>query len=722
MNDTLDPLGEDGRLFQDALKTELFRLRIRRDARLMLDGEAAAAVALTEPGKIYDPLPTETPELIPGLLPESGAMAIVGETNTGKEQPLDAKVLTVTGWKAMGSLQVGDALASHDGRPSVVLAIHPQGVRQVYRVTFTDGRSTEVGADHLWQVMQANWTRTSRARVGMPRRKAVTTGPRVIPTRQLIEMSDYARHRTCIPTIKSFAYPQQASLPLDPWLLGVLLGDGSLSSSNLGLTSADPELVDRATSIVDGMGLKITGKRRYDYRITRKSTTGPNKLKEVLKSLGVMGCRSWDKFIPSAFMTASIAEREQLIAGLVDTDGTVDTNGNLSYTTTSPKLAEQVCDIVRSLGGLCSTRTKKPFYRAKDGTKVMCRTAYTLHISDLNLRRFVTLSRKRDRLVSGRKRRLLHFKSIVPSRVTETQCITVSHPDGLYITDDFIVTHNSLTAIEIGSSLLTGEPLWGFITPTRKLDRIAYVLGEHTCGVVQALFHHTRLPHAGDFRLIGPEHLHPYKCLVQNGQQQLAAVDRMMKWTEGAGLIVFDPLGGFVQGNGAENDNSSMRTLIDSMTLVAEKQGAACLILAHQGKPRIDESGQEVRRTIYATRGASAVEDALTTIFYLRKSTLVKQQGNVEKFELYARKRKGITTTEVFKLHRDPETLRHTLSNPINRKDVPTAEEKMALSLKVARLMESEGSIKYDVAVKLVAAAEGMTVETAKRWLNAVIE
>ena len=364
MNNVIDPLGEDGRLFQDALETELFRLRIRRDARLMLDGEASAGIELTEPKHIYDPLPTETPELIPGLLPESGAMAIVGETNTGK----------------------------------------------------------------------------------------------------------------------------------------------------------------------------------------------------------------------------------------------------------------------------------------------------------------------------------------------------------------------SLTAIEIGSSLLTGEPLWGFITPTRKLDRIAYVLGEHTCGVVQALFHHTKLPHAGDFRLIGPEHLHPYKCLVQNGQQQLAAVDRMMKWTEGAGLIVFDPLGGFVQGNGAENDNSSMRTLIDSMTLVAEKQGAACLILAHQGKPRIDESGQEVRRTVYATRGASAVEDALTTIFYLRKSTLVKQQGNVEKFELYARKRKGITTTEVFKLHRDPETLRHTLSNPTNKRDVPTAEEKMALSLKVARLMESEGSIKYDVAVKLVAAAEGMAVETAKRWLNAVIE
>lgn len=279
----------------------------------------------------------------------------------------------------------------------------------------------------------------------------------------------------------------------------------------------------------------------------------------------------------------------------------------------------------------------------------------------------------------------------------------------------------SLLLCEIGSSLLTGTPLWGHIKPNRVLGRVVYVLGEHTAATIQGLFHHTGLPHDGDFRLIGPELLHPHKSLVVNGQQQLTAIDMMLRHTEGAGLIIFDPLSGFVQGSGAENDNSSMRTLIDVMSYVAERQKAACLIAAHQGKPKIDESGQEVRRTVYATRGASAVEDSLTTIFYLRKSTLVKQQGHQgERFELLARKRKGVTVTDVFKLQRDPETLRHTLLNPSAKLVVPTIEEKFALASKVQRLLESNPKFDVDTAIQLVADAEGMPKATVEKWLTSV--
>ena len=280
----------------------------------------------------------------------------------------------------------------------------------------------------------------------------------------------------------------------------------------------------------------------------------------------------------------------------------------------------------------------------------------------------------------------------------------------------------SLVLCEIGSALLTGELLWDSIRPNRTVEKIVYVLGEHTAAVIQGLFHRTQLPHAGEFRLVDPAGLHPYKALVVNGQQQLLAIDQMLRLTEGAGLITFDPLAGFVQGNNAENDNSSMRTLIDIMSFIAEKHKAACLIAAHQGKPRMDDSGQEIRRTVYATRGASAVEDSLTTIFYMKRSLAVKQQQHAgERFELIARKRKGIAETEVFKLQRDPNTLRHSLLNPTStRSSAPTVEERLILASKVQRLLEANPKFTADTAMELTANMEGMSVETVKRWLTSV--
>lgn len=280
-------------------------------------------------------------------------------------------------------------------------------------------------------------------------------------------------------------------------------------------------------------------------------------------------------------------------------------------------------------------------------------------------------------------------------------------------------TGKSLIACEIGSTLLTGEPLWGSIEPTRTIDKVVYILGEHTCQTVQGLFHRTRLPHAGKFYLIGPEHLHPHKALVIGGVQQQIAVDRLSKWTEGAGLIVFDPLGGFAQGLSTENDSSSMRTLIDSMSLIAQRTGAACLILSHMGKPKLDEGGNEIRRTTYAMRGSSAQEDALTHVFYLRKALQVKQQkDSSERFDLSIRKFKGNPSSEVYRLVRDPETKRNSLLNakPV-RGSYPDRAELEEYRRKVQRILEANEGFAHETAVKMVADGEGLPTSTMMRWL-----
>lgn len=284
-------------------------------------------------------------------------------------------------------------------------------------------------------------------------------------------------------------------------------------------------------------------------------------------------------------------------------------------------------------------------------------------------------------------------------------------------------TGKSLIACEIGSSLLTGEPLWGSIVPNRKIEKVVYILGEHTCQTIQGLFHRTQLPHAGKFGLIGPEHLHPYKALVIGGVQQQIAVDRLMRWTEGAGLIVFDPLGGFAQGLQTENDSASMRTLIDSMSLIAQKNNAACLILSHMGKPKLDETGNEIRRTTYAMRGSSAQEDALTHVFYLRKALQVKQQSKgdavMERFDLSIRKFKGNPSDEVFRLQRDPVTKRNSLLNTKPAKGAyPDRTEIEEYRKRIQRLMEANPGYTWDTAVGNLAAMEGLPVETMKRWIT----
>lgn len=281
-------------------------------------------------------------------------------------------------------------------------------------------------------------------------------------------------------------------------------------------------------------------------------------------------------------------------------------------------------------------------------------------------------------------------------------------------------TGKSLIALEIVHSLLTGEKLWDVITPNRTLDKVVYILGEHTLDTIYGLYNRMKLPlDNAKLGIVSPEMLHPHKALVVSGVAQPVAIDCMLKWTEGANLIVFDPLAGFGQGEKSENDNSGMRTLMDSLSLIAQKQNAACLVLHHMGKATMGQDGREYRRESYASRGATAVEDALTHCFYLRKRTLVAGKDGNEKYELSVRKFKGITTADSFVLDRDGTTKRNRLINAADKKvgkDSVSREERAAFYRQVANLQDARPKMDYDTVVELVAAAHGISKATLKRW------
>lgn len=219
----------------------------------------------------------------------------------------------------------------------------------------------------------------------------------------------------------------------------------------------------------------------------------------------------------------------------------------------------------------------------------------------------------------------------------------------------------TLVALEICSSLTTGAPLWGAdsLTPMNTAKRIIYVLGEHYNEVIQRLWHKTGLPMSDNVWLLGPEKLGADKWLVTSGKPNMIATDKLSRWADGSDLVVFDPLAAFVNGgDGVENDNNAMRTVLDQMSFVSQRTGAACLILGHQGKPQQDmKTGKEVARKKYAIRGASAIEDAATNIFYMSKEAM---QGGQEMVVLTKRKYKGDAPNE-YRLARDPYTLTHSL-------------------------------------------------------------
>ena len=219
-------------------------------------------------------------------------------------------------------------------------------------------------------------------------------------------------------------------------------------------------------------------------------------------------------------------------------------------------------------------------------------------------------------------------------------------------------TGKTLTALEIQHCLLTGEPLWGAIKPNKTISRSIHFYAEHSCRTVLELYRAMQFPPTDQLVFYGPEHLREMKLIISSGIRRDRAVSVYKRLAEGAGLVVFDPIAAFVQGEGAENDNTQMRHLIDSMIDIARDVGAACLVLGHQGKAQLVR-GEYRSRSSYATRGASSIEDALTAVLYLnRKEGSI---GGRDLFEITPKHYKGKRSRKSFQLLRDRETLRQTL-------------------------------------------------------------
>jgi phosphate starvation-inducible PhoH-like protein len=233
------------------------------------------------------------------------------------------------------------------------------------------------------------------------------------------------------------------------------LGDGSFSAKITGFTTADPELLVALEQSIEGIELRY--RSRFDYYL--RHTAGGQGLKvanpviATLRELGLMGTRSATKFVPEPYLYNSPSVRLAVLQGLLDTDGGPVTQERrtcrVQYATTSPRLRDDVVFLVRSLGGVVYWRTRSAAGRAPGrarGQDVHHRSdAFVLDIRlPMGIEPF-RLTRKRElyqRFGGGRPMRFID--SIEPAGEAETLCIQVAAADSLYVTDDFLVTHNTL--------------------------------------------------------------------------------------------------------------------------------------------------------------------------------------------------------------------------------------------------------------------------------------
>jgi phosphate starvation-inducible protein PhoH and related proteins len=363
----------------------------------------------------------------------------------GRSQPYDRQVLTPAGFRPIGSLQVGDLVVGSNGLPTPVLGVYPQGRRQVFRVRAQDGASTLCCGEHLWAVA----TRDDRRR-GKPLR--------VLETREMLGQLRAAHyHRFELPLISRPVEFLPRKVPLDPYALGLLLGDGYLAATTTPeFTTTDAELVSALEHSLEGIDVRHRGGLHYLLRQTaavQGALRVANPVTAALRELSLAGTRSATKFVPEPYLHNAAAVRLAVLQGLLDTDGgPVTQQGRtcrIQYGTSSARLRDDVLFLVRSLGGVAYWRTRPAAGRRPghaNGRDVHHRSdAYVL---DIRLPEGVEpfrLGRKREayrRCGGGRPMRFID--SIEPAGEADTLCIQVGAADSLYVTDDFLVTHNTL--------------------------------------------------------------------------------------------------------------------------------------------------------------------------------------------------------------------------------------------------------------------------------------
>jgi len=413
---------------------------VRRTAPVGPNNSRRLVRATWQRGQIGIHIP---PQAIHLLYLDQGIQPFVMTALEGKAQGLDEPILTPRGWVPMGLLAVGDEVIGSSGQATRIVRVFPQGELEQYLVNFSDGTFARCSGDHLWTVRRRNLYH------------------RTVSTEYLSRMM----HETwSVDTPGPIEFSPGGVLPIHPYLLGVLLGDGCIVSASPAISAGEGEeaVIDEVKKVLpeefsmyrsnsypnSSVSWRIVaGKKGWNAGGYHGKDNQRNPLSEALRKLNLWGKRAWEKHIPEEYLFASIRDRLMVLQGLLDTDGHCQLFNGVPYvgfTSTSKDLADGVANLARSLGGRASVNTCKRFRQDRTCWRVTLSLPQDLipfrAPLEKRLNRYLTT-------ISNRKGKAdrKYIQSVVAEGVrVPMQCISVEAEDGLYVTSGYTLTHNTI--------------------------------------------------------------------------------------------------------------------------------------------------------------------------------------------------------------------------------------------------------------------------------------
>lgn len=356
----------------------------------------------------------------------------------GRAQPLHSLIATPQGFVRMGDVKVGMSILGSDGKTSEITGIFPQGPKSIYRVSFNDGTSTLCSEDHMWVTKTLSEKRHNKD-------FSIKTTDEIRDSL----LNNFRQKNHEIPINSAPCEFMESLVPIDPYLLGVLLGDGCLhEKASISFVTTDEEIKQEVIKVLP-VGVRLVQcQDGISYRCSYEKKKG-NPLRRKLEELQLVGTKSFNKFVPYIYKFNSVSVRFAVLQGLLDTDGSVMTHrsgrSRVQFYSTSEQLIDDVRLIVQSLGGTATKLLKKTKGQSHISNGREIRSQRDCFILDIRLPKGMKpfrLSRKLDKFSeTPAPQRLISSIDLVGFE--ECQCISVDAPDHLYLTDNFILTHNT---------------------------------------------------------------------------------------------------------------------------------------------------------------------------------------------------------------------------------------------------------------------------------------
>ena len=357
----------------------------------------------------------------------------------GKDVNVETPILTPDGWKKAKDIKVGDYLIGRDGNPTKVLNVFPQGILDKYEITFNDNTKTNCGIDHLWKVSK------------YIDRKNKEPKWQVLSLKELLndgivrKYGNKIKSKWKIPLTNPVNFKEQKHI-IDPYILGALIGDGYICGqevefiediNNNFISKKIKTLVSNKINFIN-----CTSKNQTCNHFRFLKNTKQNIYRHEILRMG-LNVKSGEKFIPKEYLFDSVNNRIKLLHGLMDTDGTSQVGNRINFCTTSKQLANNIIELIQSLGGMawCHAYDRRGRIRKYKSKNYITKSIdYIVTICLNNICPFSLPRKAKNWRPTKFNKYIVNVKKISPA---ESVCFTVDNKEGLFLLENYIVTHNT---------------------------------------------------------------------------------------------------------------------------------------------------------------------------------------------------------------------------------------------------------------------------------------